>query len=182
MIEPDSHDPAGADPEPVPRSFAVGYNPMAGEMFVYGGAVLVVIGCIVTVVQGNPVALLLSLIGLGSTVYYRPLIEARRPQLGANMQGLYVERIGIVGWRAVTGLEMTETFIRNMRFAKLVVTLKVPLEQAVVEPEQFPAWRRYTSRNWTQKGDRLEIKLDTLKADPEVVMRRVRAFHRMANA
>jgi len=29
---------------------------------------------------------------------------------------------------------------------------------------------------------RLEIKLDTLKADPEVVMRRVRAFHRMANA
>lgn len=180
MIEPDSS--GAGEPEPVPRSFAIGYTPTAGEMFVYGGASLVVIGCIITAVQGHPAALILSVIGLASTFYYRPLMEARRPQLGATMQGLYVERIGVIGWRAIADLEMTETYIRTMRFTKLIVTLKGPLEKVVVQPEQVQTWRRYTCRNWTRKGDRLEIKLDTLKADPEVVMRRIKAFHRMANA
>ena len=178
MTAPDSP-LTGVGPEPVPRSFAVGYNPSGGEIYVYGGASLVVIGCILTAVQGNPAALLLSLVGLGSTFYYRPLMENRRPQLGASMQGLYVERIGVIGWRAIADVDMTETYIRTMRFTRLVVTLSMPLDTATVQPEVVPAWRRYTSRNWTHKDNRLEIKLDTLKADPEVVLRRVKAFQRM---
>jgi hypothetical protein len=166
-------------PEPVPRSFAVGYNPSGGEIYVYGGASLIVIGCIITAVQGHPAALLLSLVGLGSTLYYRPLMEPRRPQLGASMQGLYVERIGIIGWRAISDIDMTETYIRTMRFTRLVVTLSMPLDKATVQPEVVTSWRRYTSRNWSIKGNRLEIKLDTLRADPEVVLRRVKAFQRM---
>lgn len=179
MTAPDSPGPE-AGPEPAPRSFAVGYNPSGGEIYVYGGASLVVIGCIITAVQGHPAALLLSLVGLGSTFYYRPLMEARRAQLGASMQGLYVERIGVIGWRAIADIDMVETYIRTMRFTKLVVTLSMPLDKAVVQPEIVTPWRRYTSRNWSLKGDRLEIKLDTLRADPEVVLRRVKALQKMA--
>lgn len=178
MTAPDNPMP-GRGPEPVPQAFTVGYNPSGGEIYIYGGAALVVIGCIVTVVQGHPAGLLLSLVGLGSTIYYRPLMEPRRPQLGASMQGLYVERIGVIGWRAIADIDMVETYIRTMRFNKLVVTLSMPLDKATVQPETVTSWRRYTSRNWTLKGNRLEIKLDTLKADPEVVLRRVKAFHRM---
>lgn len=179
MTAPDSPLP-DEGPEPVPRSFAVGYNPSGGEIYVYGGASLVVIGCLITAVQGNPAALLLSLIGLGSTFYYRPLMEPRRAQLGASMQGLYVERIGIIGWRAIADIDMFETYIRTMRFTKLIVTLSLPLDKAVVQPDVIPSWRRYTSKNWSLKGNRLEIKLDTLRADPEVVLRRVKAFQKMA--
>ena len=181
MTAPDSPGPE-AGPEPAPRSFAVGYNPSGGEIYVYGGASLVVIGCIITAVQGHPAALLLSLVGLGSTFYYRPLMEARRAQLGASMQGLYVERIGVIGWRAIADIDMVETYIRTMRFTRLVVTLSMPLDKAVVQPEVTATWRRYTSKNWTLKGNVLEIKLDTLRADPEVVLRRVKALQKMAGA
>ncbi|MDQ0314356.1 hypothetical protein [Amorphus orientalis] len=168
-------------PVPMPKAFAVGFDSNAGEALVYGGATLIVIGSLVTVVRGQPAALVLSLIGLCSTVYFRPLIEAKRPQLGANMQGLYVERIGIIGWSAIAEIDVFETSLRTMNFSKLIVRLAVPLEKAIVVPETVPWWRRLMSRNWSRKGpDRLDIKLDTLSADPAVVVRRVKAFHRVA--
>lgn len=177
MTVPDSFDDGA--PEPMPKAFAVGYDLRSGEALVYGGAVLIIIGSLVTIVRGEPFALVLSLVGLGAVFYFRPLVETRRPQLGANMQGLYVERIGVIGWGAIAELDVFETNLRTMHFTKLIVRLASPLEQAVVEPEPVPWWRHWMSRNWVLKGDRLEIKLDTLKAEPGAVVRRLKAFHRL---
>ncbi|MEW5421507.1 hypothetical protein [Amorphus sp. 3PC139-8] len=175
MIEPDD-----TAPEPMPKAFSVGYNSTSGEALVYGGATLIFIGAIVTLLQREPAGLLLALAGLGSSVYFRPLIEARRPQIAANMQGLYVDRIGVISWTAIASIDVRETNLRTMHFSRLVVRLAVPLERAVVVPDEGPWWRRLTVKNWKRKDDRLEIKLDTLKADPMVVIRRVKAFHRVA--
>jgi hypothetical protein len=151
-------------------------------MLVYGGIAVAVIGVVATVVNAADVFLVLTAAGLVSAGYFWPLVERKRPQLGASATGLYVDRIGIIGWPAIEWLDLHQTALRSMQLATLRVKLRVPLEKAVVAEERVPLTKRFTTRNWKMNGDVLEIRLHTLTGRPPEVYEKIRAFHAMITA
>ncbi len=165
-----------------PRAFAVGYERQSGDMLVYGGLVVAGIGVLAMILNGSDLFVVFLGAGLVSAAYFWPLTERTRPQLGGSSQGLYVDRIGIIGWHAIEGLDIHQTALRTMRLATLRVRLSMPLDKAVVAAERVPASKILTTRNWRVRGNVLEVRLHTLAAPPEKVFERLRAFYELARA
>ena len=82
--------PGGGGPGAPPPSgrFATGYRKNSGDMMVYGGGVLTLVGVLATVVNAEPAFMLASLAGTFSAFYFWPTLDTRRPQLGADQRGI----------------------------------------------------------------------------------------------
>ena len=165
-----------------PRAFAAGYERQSGDMLVYGGLAVAGIGVVAALVNGSDAFLIATAAGFASAAYFWPLVERRRPQLGASAAGLYVDRIGIIGWPAIEAIDLHETMLRTMRLSTLRVRLRVPLEKAVAVAEPVPLSKRFTTRNWKLSGNVLEVRLHTLSMRPDDVYERIRAFQEAARA
>lgn len=164
-----------------PRSFAVGYERQSGDMLVYGGIAVAAIGVLAVALNGSGIFGFFILAGLVSAAYFWPLTERLRPQLGGSPQGLYVDRIGIIGWPAIADLDLHVTALRSIRIATLRVRLAVPLDQAVVAVETVPLSKVLTTRNWKLKGDVLEVRLHTLTGPPDRVFQRLKAIQEFSD-
>jgi hypothetical protein len=161
---------------PAPRAFATGYKAHSADMMVYGGGAMTVLGVLAAVLNGAPGFLVLSLIGTLSAFHYAPLLETQVPQLGANADGLYLARIGVMRWEAIAGLTVERRSIRSVRLATLVVELDRPLAEAVVLPEPVPLLRRLTARLARVRGRTIRVDLHGLGMSPDVIEARLLAF------
>lgn len=173
-------EPAGGDGfsyEP-PRAFATGYRAHSGDMMVYGGGVVTLVGVIATFVNGNPAFLVASLAGSLSSLYFWPTVDVRQPQLGANSDGIYVARIGVIGWPSVETMVVQRRALRTMNLATLFVTLNRPLSDALLVPEEVPLSMRYTARNARVSGKTVRVELHTLAMPVDAIETRLRALRR----
>lgn len=176
----DDQDVAGGLAGRTPRPFAVGYQRGAGEGLVFGAAVAGILCVVAAFLQNSPVPLA-GLLPAGLFAYrFYPLIETKRPQLGANIDGLFIEGAGFVDWRAIAQVDLFQSSVRNIRIAALRVTLNRSLEDAVAKPIARPFWRRLMTRSWKVRrwpgGDGLEIELHPLAGDPHEILERVRDY------
>ncbi|WP_346899503.1 hypothetical protein [uncultured Roseibium sp.] len=180
-------DNTGADPfsdleKPKgPSPFAVGFDRSSGEPMVYGGLFMGGLLVVASIAGDMPVMALLALAPLAVAFWHYPMLDRRVPQLGANADGLFVERIGFIDWASIRKFELRRTAVRNIQLARLEVSLTRPLADAVSGPEIFPVWKKVMMRNWSARReadgtDTLVIRLDTLDANPEQVLDRVRSF------
>ncbi len=170
-----------ATPEPFPerpgpRPFATGYKPSSGDMMVYGGGAMTIVGVLATVLNGAPGFLLISVVGSLSALHFSPLVESRVPQLGANADGLYLARIGVIAWDAIRTIRVERRALRTMQLSTLVVELGRPLAEAVAVPEDVPLMKRLTSRSARVRGETIRIDLHALAMEPDAVEARLLAF------
>ena len=174
----------GGEGEPAggPRAFAVGYKPHGGDLMVYGGGAMTVVGVLATVVNGQPGFLLASIVGSLSALYFQPTMDLKSPQLGANRSGLYVARVGFIPWSEITEIHVEHRALRTMRLATLVVGTARPLKEAVSEPDRVPPMRRLMSRNARVSGGKLRVPLHTLAMNPDVIEARLRELHGLPEA
>jgi hypothetical protein len=147
-------------------------------MMVYGGGVLTLIGVLATVVNGSPVFMLASLGGTASAFYFWPTMDTRRPQLGANAQGIYVARIGIIRWEAIAEWKVERQALRTMQLATLAIRLERPLPEALEAAEPVPLVDRFTSRNARVSGDTVRVTLHTLAMPEDEIEARLAALSR----
>ncbi len=160
-----------------PKPFAVGYRKGTGEGLVYGGLFAAALGGVAIATGSGPAFLVLVAAGLAATFHYYPLVEARRPQLGANGDGLFIEGIGFIDWAEIADLELYRTSVRSIALTNLIVTLTRPLEDAVVRREKQPVWRALMTRSYTRKAPtRLEVPLHTLQGPADEIFARLRAY------
>lgn len=164
-----------------PRAFAVGYKPHGGDLMVYGGGAMTLVGVLATLVNGQPGFLLASLVGSLSALYFQPTMDLKSPQLGANRSGIYVARLGFIPWSEVAEIRVEHKALRTMRLATLVIGTVRPLREAVTEPDRVPFIRRFTAHNARISGGKVRVPLHTLSMNPEVVEARLRNLHAAAS-
>ena len=138
-------------------------------------------GARIGAVGGLPLLALASLAPFGIAYWHYPMIEKGKPQLGANEEGLYVERIGFIDWAAIRMTDVKRTSVRNIELVRLDVLLTRSLDDAVTKAQTFPVWKKFMMRNWKRTPrehgrELLAINLHTLAADPEEILSRIRAF------
>lgn len=177
----DATPPEGPGPVERPaRAFATGYRPHSGDMMVYGGGAMTLVGVLATVVNATPVFLIASLAGSLSALYFRPTLDTQRAQLGANAQGIYIARIGIIEWDRIADLRVEHHALRTMRLATLVVVPDGPLDEAVAKRETLPLAERFAARNARVKGGAIRVPLHTLAMPVDVMEERLVALRRYA--
>jgi hypothetical protein len=167
--------------KPVPEPFAVGFNRSQSESIVYGSLVLGILFAVIGAVGSLPLLALAALAPLGIAYWHYPMIEKGIPQLGANEDGLYVERIGFIDWAAIGTADIKRTSVRSIELVRLDVLLTRSLEDAVEKAQTVPVWKKFMMRNWKRTRrehgqDLIAINLHTLAADPEEILSRIRAF------
>ncbi|GAB5377005.1 MAG: hypothetical protein AcusKO_34670 [Acuticoccus sp.] len=168
----------GGEGRGTPRAFAAGYRAHSGDLMVYGGGALTLIGVLATVVQGTPVFLVASLVGTLSALYFQPTIDLKTPQLGANQHGIYLARIGFIPWEEITEIRVEHRALRTMRLATLIVRTGRPLAEAVSEPDRVSVLARFTARNArVSHNGTIRAPLHTLSMDPPVIETRLRALY-----
>ncbi|WP_075222212.1 hypothetical protein [Acuticoccus yangtzensis] len=177
---PDHHQPGGEPAPQMPRAFATGYKPHSGDMMVYGGGVVTLIGVLAAFVNGTPAFFLLSLAGTFCAFYFRPTLDNRRPQLGADVNGLYVARFGKIPWSRVADIHVEHHALRTMRLATLVIVPKGTIAEAVETPETLRLVERLTARNARAKNGVIRVPLHALAMDPVEVETRLRALRKAA--
>ena len=163
------------------RAFATGYRAHTGDMMVYGGGVLTLIGVLATVVNGNPLALGASFVGSLSALYFWPTLDTRRAQLGASRQGVFVARIGIIPWSAVHELRVERRALRTMRLATLHITTDRPPLEAVSAADVVPLSERFTARNARVSGRTIKVQLHTLAMPIDAIEQRLRRLRAQAS-
>lgn len=168
---------AGSKAEP----FAVGFRKSDGEALVYGTVFLGVIFLVVGIVAGMPLLSAGALVPLAISFWHYPMIDRSVPQLGANKDGLFVERLGFLDWGAVKSLDLTRTSVRSIQLVHLNIHLTRPVAEAKAKPQAFPVWKQVMMRNWRIETDKtgaetLRVQLNTLNADPDDILARIKDF------
>ncbi|RAH98237.1 hypothetical protein DLJ53_26350 [Acuticoccus sediminis] len=177
---PPDHPRPDREPQ-MPRAFATGYKAHSGDLMVYGGGVMTLIGVLATVVNGTPVFLLISLVGTAMALYFWPTVDTRRPQLGADVNGIYVARFGILPWDKVADLRFEHHALRTMRLSTLVIVPSVPLAEAIVQPDPVPLAERFASRNARLKKGTIHVPLHPLAMPIDDIEARVTALRAAAS-
>lgn len=167
--------------KPAPMPFTVGYERNNSEAIVFGCLIFGVLFLIVGVVGKVPLLAIAGIAPLATAYWHFPMIDKGRPQLGANEDGLYVERIGFIDWGAIRMAEINRSKARNIDQVKLNVLLTRPITDAVSKAQQTPLWKKFMMRNWKRSPrehgrELVAINLHTLAADPDEILNRIRAF------
>ncbi len=164
-----------------PAPFAIGFDRSSGDAMVFGGLFLGAVMVVVSIAADMPVMALIALAPLAVAFWHYPMLDRRVPQIGANADGFFVERIGFIDWASIRKFELHRTAVRNIQLARLEVSLTRPLADAVSGPQIFPVWKKVMMRSWKTRReadgtDTLVIQLHTLAADPEQILDRLRAY------
>jgi len=167
--------------KPAAVPFTVSFNRRQSEGIVFGCALLGLAFAAAGLAGGLPLLALAALAPFAIAYWHYPMVEKGKPQLGANEEGLYVERIGFIDWAAIRMMDVKRTSVRNIELVRLDVLLTRPLDAAVAKAQTFPIWKKIMMRNWKRikrehGRELIEIDLHTLSADPDEILSRIRAF------
>ncbi|NVK35492.1 MAG: hypothetical protein HWE23_13480 [Rhodobacteraceae bacterium] len=163
------------------KPFAVGFSRSSGEALVGGGIFfgLALIG--LAALTDTPILNAASLIPIAVALWHYPMVERKDPQLGANAEGVFIERLGFLDWASIQKFSISKTAVRSIELATLEITLSSSLEDAISKPHAFKAWKRLMIKNWRAYEQEdgttlLVVKLHTLRVDPEEILQRLRAY------
>lgn len=161
---------------PIPRSVGVNYLSGSGDMMAYGGVVVAALGVLAFAVRGQEVFLLMVPVGLLVSAYFYPLIEKDAVRLGADVRGLYFERLGLVPWAAVKSVRHEQRALRTLRLHTLHVELRGDPSVVVSERDEVPFWKALMARSWKHQGHVISVELHPLATDPVNLVDRLLAF------
>lgn len=163
----------GATP---PRSLGVNYLSGSGDMMAYGGIVVAALGVLAYFVQGQVVFLTMVPIGLAVSLYFYPMVEKGAVRMGADVRGLFFERLGIIPWAAIKSVRHEQRALRTLRLHTLHVELRAAPETVVTEPDDVPFWKALTVRAWKRNDNTISIDLHPLAKDPVNLVDHLLAF------
>lgn len=122
---------------------------------------------------GQTLWLVLFAAAAGVTYYNYPLLETRRPTLGANQYGIFIQGFGLIRWRAIDRIEMVELAERANTVHQLQIGLNMLLSSAlVVDWRKLPFWRSLMRLPWSMgQSNVVHINLEPFSEPPEEIHR-----------
>ena len=91
--------------------YSVTYGGEEIEAPVYVVAFVAAAALAAALVTGATLWLVIGVIAAGVTYYNVPLLE-RRPAMGANQYGIFIQGFGLIRWRAIDRIELVEQAVR----------------------------------------------------------------------
>lgn len=132
------------------------------------------------VFTGNGFFFLLGVVPLAIAYYNFPLAEKGRPRLGANQYGVFIEGFGLIQWRAIDRIELAEFAVRVLTLHELHITLKQPLNTALIADWRQVPWYRLPMRQpWKMSHNNVvRVPLDPLEIPPDEIHRTLQRMWR----
>lgn len=104
-------------------------------------------------VYGYDLVLAVALLSGCGAYYYFPFTE-KRPRLGANQYGLFIDGLGLIAWRSIAEMDIVTSTIRTIDIEELQIKLREPLGNALlVDWRRLPIWRLLMRLPWTMGHD-----------------------------
>ncbi len=163
-----------ADAEDVPdfvqRGYLLRYSHRSGDFNVNVMALASALLFILFLVQGYPPLLIPAVAAFCVAYYYYPLKEGR-PRIGGGEYGLFIDGLGLISWRAISGIETVAFTSRVAQTFELHIHLRTPLEQALLADwRRLPLWRLLMKLPWHMGKDGvIRIPLEPFAPRPEEI-------------
>lgn len=157
--------------------FSLPYSSEAGDLRFNVMAIIAVISLGLFAWFGYS-ALLVIGVAAGCTAYYfYPLLE-KKPRIGANQYGVFIDGFGVIAWRAIGQISRATYVSRLEEYNELHFKLTQPLESALLTDwRHMPVWRLLMKLPWSMTYDNVvRIKLEPFAPQPDEI---VRTFQRM---
>jgi hypothetical protein len=153
--------------------YAVTYSRDEVQFPVYVLAALSLVLLAAALATGQTLWLVLCAAAAGATYYNYPLLETRRPTLGANQYGIFIQGFGLIRWRAIDSIEIVEIAERANTAHELQIGLNMVLSSALVTDwRKQPFWRSLMRLPWTMgKSNVVNVSLDPFSQTPDEIKR-----------
>lgn len=121
---------------------------------------------------GSTVALVLGVAAAGVAYYNVPVLE-RRPIVGANQYGIFIQGLGLIRWSAIDGIELVELAVRASTINELQISLKTRLSSALVADwRSQPFWRSLMRLPWSMsRSNVVGVNLEPFDKEPGEIHR-----------
>lgn len=91
-----------------------------------------------------------------SAYYFFPFTERSRVRLGANQYGLFIDGFGLIGWRAISDINLVTYSVRTLEVEELHIKLKQPVNSALLADwRRLPIWRLLMRLPWSMGYDNI---------------------------
>jgi hypothetical protein len=129
--------------------YSVAYRRDDTNFPVYVTAALAAVFVTAAWITGEAYWLAFALAAAGFTYYNMPLLETGRPTIGANQYGIFIQAFGLIRWRAIEYIGLSEIAERAMTVHELQIVLNAPLGSALVADwRKQPNYRRLMRLPW----------------------------------
>ena len=152
--------------------YSVTYGREEIQFPVYVIAILAAALLAAALVTGGTVWLVLG-VGAAAVAYYNvPLIE-RRPTMGANQYGIFIQGFGLIRWRAIDRIELVEVAVRASTINELQIGLNMRLSSALVADwRKQPFYRSLMRLPWTMaRTNVVGVNLEPFDQEPDEIHR-----------
>jgi hypothetical protein len=153
--------------------YSVTYNRDEIQFPVYVMAALTLVLLGAAWMTGQTLWLILCAGAAGVTYYNYPLLETRRPTLGANQYGIFIQGFGLIRWRAIDRIDMIEIAERANTLHELQIGLNMLLSSALVADwRKQPFYRSLMRLPWSMgQSNVVRINLEPFSEAPGEIHR-----------
>jgi hypothetical protein len=153
--------------------YSVTYNRDEIQFPVYVIAALSLVLLFTAWVSGQTLWLVLFAATAGVTYYNYPLLETRRPTLGANQYGIFIQGFGLIRWRAIDRIDVVEIAERANTIHELQIGLNMVLSRALVADwRKLPFYRSLMRLPWSMgRSNVVRVSLDPFSEAPQEIQR-----------
>lgn len=157
--------------------YSLPYSEEAADLRFNVMAFVAVIALIFFIYTGYEWLLVVAVATGGSAYYFYPLTE-RKPRIGANQYGVFIDGFGLIAWRAIKDITLSTYVSRLEEYNELHIKLSQPLDRALlVDWRRMPIWRLLMKLPWSMTYDNvIRIRLEPFAPPPEDIARQ---FQRM---
>lgn len=149
-----------------------------GRRLVAGSAIVGGASVLAGLVLSEPILVLVALCAFAVALYNYPLLGRREAHLSATLHGLEIDGLGVVDWRSIETMILSEDAARPT----ILCTLKETLEGALRETDDTSALRTIQVNIWRlQDSATLAIDLSQVREPAGEIIKALRHFHVRAN-
>jgi hypothetical protein len=110
---------------------------------------------------------------IGCFAFYSfPLLETGKTRLAANPDGLFIEGLGLLAWRAVAAIDVAEVIVRGSVYTEAEISLSEPLTIALLDDDRKMAPHRRFMRKpfYLKSGPKIRVPLDIFDRAPDDII------------
>lgn len=160
-------------PDFVERSYNLPYGADAGDFRFNVMAILTLVAGVLFVAEPYN-AILVFGFATGCTAYYfYPLVEKKKPRIGAGQYGVFIDGFGLISWRAISDVQLITYATRFNEEHELQFRLRTSLDRALLADwRDMPIWRLLMKLPWTMSHENVvRIALAPFAQPPEDIHR-----------
>lgn len=160
-------------PDFVERSFNLPYGPDAGDFRFNVMAIITVLAAGLFAFTGYNTLLVVA-VATGATAYYFfPLMDKKKPRIGAGQYGVFIDGFGLISWRAINDVQLITYATRFNEEHELQFRLRTSLDRALLADWRgMPVWKLLMKLPWSMTHENVvRVALAPFAPPPEEIHR-----------